>query len=82
VVALHVQAEVPPGAGAIVAVDWDLDGSGLFAVSGANGRTLDHAWNEQGVHFATVRVKSHRTGDANDPARTISNISRVRIVVR
>ena len=80
-VTLHVHAEVPPDAGAIVAVDWDLDGSGLFAVPAANGKTLEHAWTEPGAHFATVRVRSHRTGDANDPLRTISNISRVRIVV-
>jgi hypothetical protein len=79
-VTLLAHAEVPPGAGSIVAVDWDLDGSGRFATPGANGQALEHAWREPGVHFVTVRARSHRTGDSQDPVRTISNICRVRVV--
>ena len=81
VVSLVAHAEVPPCAGAVIALDWDLDGTGLFATPGANGAVLKHAWSECGVHFATARARSHRTGDAADPPRTISNLCRVRVVV-
>ncbi|WP_261569729.1 tannase/feruloyl esterase family alpha/beta hydrolase [Frankia gtarii] len=87
-VTLRVDAEVPPGAGTIVAVEWDLDGSGAFAdpadVIGtptAVSLTRTHAYPTPGTRFATARVWSHRDGDRDAVHRRIPNVASVRIVV-
>jgi hypothetical protein len=88
-VVLSADAEVPSGAGTIVAVEWDFDGSGAFpyrhddvdgtatAVSVSTTHTYDHA----GTYFATARVFSHRDGDLDATARRIPNLAQVRVVV-
>jgi hypothetical protein len=81
-------AEVPNGGGAIVAVEWDLDGSGAFAVRSpveASARVVAehrHSFAAPGTYFVTVRVAAHRHGDATTPYARIQNLARVRVVVR
>jgi len=54
---------------------YDCDG-----VHGAKaGTTL--SYDQPGTYFATVRVRSHRNGDPNDPYFQILNLDRARIVV-
>ena len=86
-VTLKVVAEAPPGTGTIVAVDWDLDGSGTFAVlspvSGAESRVeieLVHTFDAPGTHFPTVRVGSRRDGDTHSPFARPLNLGRARVV--
>jgi hypothetical protein len=88
-VTLEVRAEVPPGAGTIIAVEWDFDGSGSFPfrhdkVDGtATELTLSttHSYDEPGTYFATARVSSHRQGDVEATSRRIPTLAQVRLVV-
>jgi hypothetical protein len=87
-VKLEVRAEVPPGAGAIVGVKWDFDGSGTYpetqAVDGkASAVTLSttHAFDKPDVYFCTALVESHRDGDVNASSRRIPNLAAARVVV-
>jgi hypothetical protein len=88
-VELAFTAEVPEGSGSIVAAAWDLDGTGHFAthVEGIDGTkralvaSITHSFPRSGRYFATVRVASHRDGEASTPTERIENLARVRIVV-
>jgi hypothetical protein len=88
-VTLEVHGDVPPKAGTIIAVEWDMDGTGLFeSVSGIDGtkRSLrlskTHQYDRPGTYFATARVTSHRTGDVNAESCRIVNVASARVVVR
>jgi hypothetical protein len=82
--------EVPPGAGKIVAAEWDFEGDGTFplkaALPGAPKAklTLDtsHAFARPGTYFPALRVILERNGDAASPYARIQNLGRVRVVVR
>jgi hypothetical protein len=86
---LAYEIAVPEGTGAIVSIDWDLDGSGLFAtphpdVDGtsttASGATTV-SFAEPGMHFVGIRAVSHRAGDMGATSDRIENIARVRVIV-
>ncbi|MDB5431935.1 MAG: hypothetical protein JWP35_3051 [Caulobacter sp.] len=89
-VTLGVSAEVPPGMGTVVAVEWDFDGLGSypFKQPEVDGKakavklSTTHAFDKPGTYFPAVRVISHRQG-VMDPkaARRIENLGRVRVVV-
>jgi hypothetical protein len=87
-VTLELDAAVPPAGGTIIAVEWSLDGSGVFtAEPGVSGeaRTLklskSHRYDKPGVYFATARVTSHRDGDISAQHRRLVNVASARIVV-
>ncbi|HEX4505397.1 MAG TPA: tannase/feruloyl esterase family alpha/beta hydrolase [Alphaproteobacteria bacterium] len=88
-VAFAVDAEVPPGAGTLIAVEWDFDGAGAYPFKhpGIDGKAkalkLDttHAFDKPGTYFAAVRVVSHRDGDVAATSCRIENLGRVRVVV-
>lgn len=80
---------VPPGTGAIVAAEWDFDGSGAFPVQsrvrrGARTATVSvtHRFDTPGTYFPALRATSQRQGDAATPYGRIENLGRVRVVVR
>ena len=83
-------AEVPPGAGTIVAAEWDFDGSGEYPVVehglvGAQRRmtfTTEHTFSEPGTWFAVLRVTAQRQGDTATPYARVQNLGRARVVVR
>ena len=80
-------AEVPPGTGVIVAVEWDFDGSGRFGelshVDPAERVSLErrHSFAVPGTCFPAVRVVSQREGSAGSPYARLQNLARVRVVV-
>jgi len=86
---LEVHAEVPEGAGTIIAVQWDFDGSGAFAKAHdeVDGSTREvklsttHSYDAPGTYFVTALVHSHRDGDVAATARRIPNLDQVRVVV-
>ncbi|MGC9542105.1 PKD domain-containing protein [Streptomyces sp. UG1] len=86
-VTLCAVAEVPPAAGKVVAVQWDLDGDGTFPVTEdvepAERVRVErrHAFAAPGTHFVTVRVRAQRDGDASAVFTRVDNIARVRVVV-
>jgi hypothetical protein len=87
-VTLTVHAETPPGAGTVVGVEWDFDGSGSYPESAkVDGSQADvtlsttHRYDAPGTYFATALVESHRDGDVTATSRRISNLASARIVV-
>jgi hypothetical protein len=82
-------AEVPPGAGTVVAAEWDFDGAGDYPVSepGVDGDlsrvtvTTSYAFTGPGTYFPVLRVTAQRQGDPKAYGR-IQNLARVRVVVR
>jgi hypothetical protein len=87
-VTLAVAAEVPPGAGTIVGVKWDFDGSGTFPFAhDIDGTATDvrlstsHAFDRPGTYFVTALVESHRDGDVKATARRIPNVASARVIV-
>ncbi len=89
VVSFEVVATVPPGAGAIVEVEWDFDGHGRWPVRHPelDGRaahvrlTASHAFERPGTYFPSVRVTAHRDGDRDAADCRVTNLARVRVVV-
>jgi hypothetical protein len=88
-VELQVEVTVPPGAGGVVAIAWDLDGSGAFArthddidgSASAETRAISHRFDAPGTYFVTALAHSHRTGDVAATSRRIPNLGQVRVVV-
>jgi len=87
-VTLRVVAEVPAGAGSVIAVKWDLDGSGTYPIAhdvdGRSARidlTTTHRFDRPGTYFATAMVESHRDGDVTASCRRIPNVAAARVVV-
>jgi hypothetical protein len=85
---LEAVAEVPPGSGTIVSVEWDFDGQGGFPahedVEGTDtaGKWVrTHVYDAPGTYFATARVCSNREGDVQGEFRRLPNLASVRIVV-
>jgi hypothetical protein len=88
VVNLDVHAEVPPGAGAIIGVKWDFDGTGTFPFShDLDGSAAEvklsttHSFDRPGTYFVTALVESHRAGDVHATACRIPNVASARVVV-
>jgi hypothetical protein len=86
-VTFRATAEVPPGTGVIVALEWDFDGSGGFAeVSGVEPAARvsverRHAFAGPGTWFPAVRVVAQRDGSSTTPFARLQNLARVRVVV-
>lgn len=86
---LDVHAEVPPGAGTVVGVAWDFDGSGTFPfrhpeVDGTAAEvklSTTRSYDAPGTYFATALVESRRDGDVSATDRRVPNMAAARIVV-
>jgi hypothetical protein len=84
-----VHAAVPPGAGTLIAVEWDFDGSGTYPYrhDGIDGTTTEltlsttHTYDRPGTFFATARVTAHRHGDVKALLCRIETIAQARVVV-
>lgn len=80
---------VPPGTGAIVAAEWDLEGTGQFAAcspvaKGARSAAvrITHRYTKPGTYFVALRGTAQRQGDAVTPYARIDNLDRVRVLVK
>jgi hypothetical protein len=84
-------AEVPIGAGTVIAAEWDFEGTGDFPteVSLSNEDlsfpTLtfseSYAFSQPGTYFPALRVTSQRLARLDDPHARVRNLGRVRVVV-
>ncbi|NWG47184.1 MAG: hypothetical protein HXY25_11645 [Alphaproteobacteria bacterium] len=89
-VRIEAEAVVPPGAGTLVRMAFDLDGSGAFAtpvrdLEGAPIRHragLTHSFERPGTHMVTVMAWAQREGDARAELRLVPNLARLRVDVR
>ncbi|GGB87256.1 hypothetical protein GCM10011494_02000 [Novosphingobium endophyticum] len=80
---------VPPSAGSIIAAEWDFDGEGTFPVqsqvpAGKHKVTVSvtHTFDKPGVYFPVLKGTSQRRGDKATPYARISDLDRVRVVVK
>ncbi|PNP74366.1 hypothetical protein FNYG_12415 [Fusarium nygamai] len=86
-VTLGVHVEVPPGAGKIVSLEWDLEGTGNFVkksfgeVAQSVKTTVWYTYNRHGTFFPAVRAASHKEGKVDSPHALALNLERVRVVV-
>ncbi|MCU1594590.1 MAG: hypothetical protein JWO12_1982 [Frankiales bacterium] len=87
-VTVTVHAEVPPGAGTLTSLAWDIDGTGAFPVSEAldgtqASLTATHTqvYDKPGTYFVTARVTSRRDGDVTALDKQLPNLAQVRVVV-
>lgn len=87
-VSLTVRAQVPPGSGTIIAVQWDFDGSGSYpqsekvdGTSSSITASTTHRYDAPGTYFVTALVESHREGDVSAASRRIPNLASARVVV-
>jgi hypothetical protein len=87
-VSFSVKAQVPPGTGQIVKVEWDFLGadsypvsSGLTHIGPVVNVNATYTFTQPGTYFSTVRVASQRNGDTTTPYGLIQNLARVRVVV-
>jgi hypothetical protein len=88
-VRFEVEAEAPPGAGTIIAAEWDFDGAGSWPIKHAGidgnatriGLSATYRFDRPGTYFPSVRVTVHREGDVAAVHRRQINLARVRVVV-
>jgi len=80
---------VPPGAGSVIAAQWDLDGTGVFEAGsripkgkGTVKVVMTHRFDKAGTYFPALRGTSQRQDDVATPYARIQNLGRVRVVVR
>lgn len=80
---------VPPGAGGLVAAEWDFDGLGKFPVTSPIPRgakratvTATHVFDKPGTYFPALRGSSERNGNPNTPYGRVRNLDSVRVIVR
>ncbi|MDX1506405.1 MAG: hypothetical protein R3221_11855, partial [Spongiibacter sp.] len=88
-VELTVEAALAEGAGKIVSVQWDFDGSGSYPFShkdidgsqSAVSLTVRHRFEQPGTWFVTALVHSHRKGDCSATRARAANLAQARVVV-
>ncbi|MFD0852982.1 PKD domain-containing protein, partial [Actinomadura adrarensis] len=86
-VTFSLRAQVPPGAGEIVRVEWDFHGTGTFtAAPSPNGpaihRRATHTFTKPGTYYTVARVTAQHDGDPHSAYGLIQNLAAVRVVVR
>jgi hypothetical protein len=85
-VTLTMQAQVPPGQGQIVKVEWDPQGTGSFTSAPVSpgpvvSQSQTETFTTPGTYFATVRVTAQRNGSTTSPWGQVLNLASVRVVV-
>jgi hypothetical protein len=86
---LELAADCPPGAGSVVAIEWDFEGTGDWShrskVPSGNITSIEfratHTFSRAGVYFPTARVWSQREGDMTSRLYRTPNLSRIRVIV-
>jgi len=88
-VAFTARIEVPPGAGKVVAAEWDFEGVGSYPEKAPIDTpkplvslSAAFVFAKPGTYFPVLRATSQRQGDMNTPYCRIQNLARVRVVVR
>jgi hypothetical protein len=86
-VTLKVDIEVPPRAGTLLGLEWDLDGTGAYIPGGDGivGKThaqigLTHTYQTAGTYVIAARTAS-APDDTVGQTRPIYNLGRVRVIV-
>lgn len=88
-VAFTATIEVPPGAGKVVAAEWDFAGLGNYPMNARIDKpetlirlSATFEFEEPGTYFPVLRATSQRQGDMKALYGRVRNLARVRVVVR
>jgi hypothetical protein len=81
--------EVPPGAGQVVAAEWDFEGIGSCPINAGIDTperlvslSATFVFAKPGTYFPVLRATSQRQGDMRTAYGRIQNIGRARVIVR
>ncbi|EXA29790.1 hypothetical protein FOVG_18774 [Fusarium oxysporum f. sp. pisi HDV247] len=86
IVTFKVHVEVPPGAGKVVSLEWDFEGTGHFVkkifreVARSVEITGCYTYSQARTFFPTVRAASYRE-EVDSPYSLALNLGRVQVVV-
>ncbi|KAF5688736.1 hypothetical protein FDENT_4679 [Fusarium denticulatum] len=86
-VTFKVGIEVPSGAGKIVSLECDFEGTGNFVkrsfgeVAKSVETTVSYTYNRKGTFFPSIRAASHREGNMDSPYGLSLNVGRMRVFV-
>ncbi|KAK2674229.1 PKD domain superfamily [Fusarium oxysporum f. sp. vasinfectum] len=86
-VTFKVRVGIPPGAGKIVSLEWDFEGTGHFVNKGfaeaakSVETTVCYTYNRHGTFFPAVRAASHREEKVDTWYALALNLGRVKVVV-
>ncbi|KAF5560446.1 hypothetical protein FPHYL_6650 [Fusarium phyllophilum] len=86
-VTFKVRIEVPPGAGKIVSLECDFEGTGHFVkksfgdVAPSVETTVCYSYRRKGTFFPAVRAASRREGNMDSPYALSLNLGRVKVLV-
>jgi hypothetical protein len=84
----RVHVEIPSGAGKVVFLEWDFEGTGNFVkrsfveVARTVETTVYYTYSRKGIFFPSVRAASHREGRMDSPYGLSSNLGRMRVSVK
>ncbi|MXO89903.1 hypothetical protein GRI41_03640 [Altererythrobacter aquaemixtae] len=85
-VRLHGAFGIPPASGKVSSVEFDFDGDGIFdpidLAAQAQEISVTHLYDTPGTYFAGLRVTAQPEAALGTPYAQLSNIDRVRIVVK
>ena len=80
---------VPPGGGRVIEAKWDFSGTGTFPESSRIGRrsgsvavTVTHRFDKPGTYFPALLGTAQRPDAMGTPYARLSNLGRVRVVVK
>jgi hypothetical protein len=89
---LSATAEVPSGAGRLVAAEWSFEGEEDYPVKGEfTGMSADggkavvkavHSFTAPGTYFPVLKITSERKGNQSDMFTRVRNLCRVRVTVK
>ncbi|KAG5769197.1 hypothetical protein H9Q72_003469 [Fusarium xylarioides] len=86
-VTFKIRIEVPPGAGKLVSLECDFEGTGHFVKKSFGGvapsveTTVCYSYRRKGTFFPTVMAASHREGNKDSPYALSLNLRRMRVLV-
>ncbi|KAG7433188.1 hypothetical protein Forpi1262_v007119 [Fusarium oxysporum f. sp. raphani] len=86
-VSFSAHIEVPPNTGSVTSVEWDFEGNGNFVkksfgkAKGIMDVAASRTYRNKGTYYPSVRVASHRDGDAKSAYAQVANLGRMRVIV-
>ena len=83
--------DLPRNTGRVISAEWDFEGTGTFSTDAQMADShlpspvtvkATHVFSRPGTYFTTLRVAAQRQGDTKTGHARISNLGRVRVVVK
>lgn len=92
VVHFLAKIEIPSNTGKVVSAEWDFEGEATFPINAEFSEVNEdgsqivikttYAFSKPGTYFPVLRVASNREGNSSDIYTQVTNLCRVRVVVK